>query len=96
MGVSVEQWRRTIGRFHPSKSKDVCDGCEAEGEDVSLVKGILVWLGLLMSILLILAGDVEVNPGPSSNQVISKDTPYSIPYLLRIIPGCLKVKHVRL
>lgn len=72
MGIDVNQWRSKIGCFHlKPKTKNKATNASFylnESAYVCLHKSLLLSkLFLCISILLVMSGDVEVNPGPTPN-----------------------------
>ena len=67
--ISIEQWRARIGCFNPSRKK-------AGTNQVIIVSGQSISVGLrlvlALSLCIILAGDVEVNPGPTIDDVMTE------------------------
>ena len=67
--IGIEQWRAKIGCFNPNRKK-------AGTSQVMIVSGQSIRAGfrlvLALSLCIILAGDVEVNPGPTIDDVMKE------------------------
>ena len=69
MGVSLDAWRAIIGRFFqrvtPSSIEKKTRSMKGrQSESSRHMELFLLRIGLLCSLLLVLAHDVELNPGP--------------------------------
>ena len=63
--ISLQQWRMTIGCFCPSNFKTYCRNDFANSKCCFHGKMPFILVSIILSLLLVMAGDVEPNPGPS-------------------------------
>ena len=63
--ISLQQWRMTIGCFCPSNVKTFCRNSFANSKCCFHGKMPFIMVSIILSLLLVMAGDVERNPGPS-------------------------------
>ena len=67
--ISIEQWRARIGCFNPSRKKTgTCKVIVVGGQSIRVGLRLI----LALSLCIIIAGDVEVNPGPTINDVMAE------------------------
>ena len=67
--VPIDQWRVAIGCFNPRVGKNVSNGlgkvlCRGSTCSYYNIKAFILVIIIVSSILLIMAGDVELNPEP--------------------------------
>lgn len=70
MGIDIDQWRSKIGCFHLKPKNKATNAWLYSNESayLGLRRSLLfIKLFLCISLLLIMSGDVEVNPGPTKN-----------------------------
>ena len=65
--IAIQQWRMAIGCFHPCGFKARCTNDFANGKCCSRGKMSFILVISILSLLLVMAGDVELNPSPSRN-----------------------------
>ena len=63
--IPIQQWRIAIGCFHPCGFKAGCTNDFANGKCCFRGKMSFILVISILSLLLVMAGDVELNPGPS-------------------------------
>ena len=63
--IALQQWRMAIGCFHPCGFKAGCTNDFANGKCCFHGKMSFILVISILSLLLVMAGDVELNPGPS-------------------------------
>ena len=67
--ISIEQWRARIGCFNPSRKKTgTCQVIVVGGQPIRVGLRLI----LALSLCIVLAGDVEVNPGPTIDDVMTE------------------------
>lgn len=64
MGISLTEWRSHIGSFTQRASRYRAAFSMARGRATRSVLQLVLFTAVLCSMLLLLASDVEVNPGP--------------------------------
>lgn len=69
--ISIEQWRAVIGRFVITRSK--CKMCATKQSNTSNV----IAVALCISIVIVLCGDVELNPGPGPMTRTTKQSTFA-------------------
>ena len=65
--IAIQQWRMAIGCFHPCGFKAGCTNDFANGKFSFRGKMSFILVISIISLLLVMAGDVEFNPGPLVN-----------------------------
>ena len=60
--ISLQQWRMTIGCFCPSNFKTYCRNDFENSECCFRGKMPFILVSIILSLLLVMAGDVEPNP----------------------------------
>ena len=65
--ISIEQWRCAIGQYCPRARCTSFRYCSGDISSAMFVRACVCVVGILvyLSMLLLLSGDVETNPGPT-------------------------------
>ena len=84
--VDLSQWRVTIGLWachqiscssHAKESSDTESNSRIDGVTIiRKIKDLTFSLGVFLSLVLILSGDVELNPGPETGNLLKEHILY--------------------
>lgn len=92
--INVNQWRVSIGLWacrqiscstHPKDASNIESSSRTDEVIlITRIKDLILFIGVFFSLLLILSGDIEVNPGPKTGNFTIKN-PWPMPFYARLL-----------
>ena len=86
--IDISQWRASIGLWachhisystHSKETPHTASSSRIDGATIiRKIKDLTFSLGVFLSLLLILSGDVELNPGPKTDNLLIKKHPLNL------------------
>ena len=96
--IDISQWRESVGlwachqmsyNIHTKGSSNTESSSRIDGVTiVRKIKDLTFSLGFFLSLLLILSGDIELNPGPKTGNVLKR---WSMPLHIDL---CISISHL--